>query len=84
MVIKESLQLKHDLNANVYIGMDITNEKHLIQNITWLLIALTVLFSILFGFLGYYFAGQAMKPIRQAFETQKNSYPTHHMNYEHH
>ncbi|MDF2904566.1 MAG: Signal transduction histidine-protein kinase arlS [Bacillus sp. (in: firmicutes)] len=71
MVMKESLQLKHDLNANVYIGMDITNEKHLIQNITWLLIALTILFSILFGFLGYYLAGQAMKPIRQAFETQK-------------
>ncbi len=71
MVIKDTIQLEDDSNANIYIGMDITNEKHLIQNITWLLIALTVLFSILFGFLGNYFAGQAMKPIRQAFETQK-------------
>ncbi|WP_423798741.1 sensor histidine kinase [Neobacillus sp. SAB-20_R2A] len=55
----------------VVLGMDITSEKHLIQKITWTLIALTVFFSLIFAYLGYYFAGQAMKPIKTAYHKQE-------------
>lgn len=55
----------------VVLGMDITTEKHLIQRITMILIALTVFFSGIFALLGYYFAGQAIKPIKLAFDKQE-------------
>lgn len=71
MLIKEPLPFHNGHYGTVYIGMDITSEKHLIQNLTWILIALTLLFSVLFGLLGYYFAGQAMKPIGKAFDSQR-------------
>ncbi len=71
MLIKEPLPFRNGHYGTVYIGMDITSEKHLIQNLTWVLIALTLMFSVLFGLLGYYFAGQAMKPIGKAFDSQR-------------
>lgn len=71
MMIKETLPLSDHFKGTVYVGIDITNEKHLIQKISWVLIGLTFLFSLLFGALGYYFAGQAMKPISRAFESQR-------------
>lgn len=55
----------------VIIGKDISSEKHLIERITWTLFFLTLVFSILYGLLGYYFAGQAMKPISTAFRKQE-------------
>lgn len=63
----------HPLGSNgfVVLGMDITSEKHLIQKITWTLIALTVFFSLIFAYLGYYLAGQAMKPIKTAYHKQE-------------
>ena len=51
--------------------MDITDEKHLIQNIIWIFLLLTLLFSFLFAWAGNFFAGQAMKPIQKAFQTQR-------------
>ena len=51
--------------------MDITHELHLIQNIIWILLLLTLLFSLLFAWAGNFFAGQAIKPIQRAFETQR-------------
>ncbi|WP_342431506.1 hypothetical protein [Neobacillus sp. FSL H8-0543] len=51
--------------------MDITDEKHLIQNIILILLLLTLLFSLLFAVAGNFFAGQAMKPIQKAFQTQR-------------
>jgi signal transduction histidine kinase len=71
MVMKQLISFENNRNIFVYIGMDITNDKHLIQNLTWILIGLTILFSILFAFLGYYFAGEAIKPIRRAFDSQR-------------
>ncbi|MGJ7919670.1 sensor histidine kinase [Neobacillus sp. LXY-4] len=71
MLIKETFEFENNKSGIVYIGMDITSEKHLIQNLTWILIGFTILFSILFGILGYYFAGQAIKPIRKAFDSQR-------------
>ncbi len=70
-MIKETLSLDDNQYATVYVGMDTTNEKHFIQSITWILLGLTVLFSLLFGFMGNYFAGQAMKPISKAFDSQR-------------
>ncbi|WP_462411793.1 sensor histidine kinase [Neobacillus sp. Marseille-QA0830] len=55
----------------VLLGTDITDEKHLVENITWTLFALTIAFSLIFALLGYNFAGQAMKPIKSAFEQQE-------------
>ncbi|WP_071393221.1 sensor histidine kinase [Bacillus tuaregi] len=60
-----------DSIGTAIIGMDITNEKHLIQNIIWILVVFTVLFSILFAWVGQFFAGQAMKPIQTAFLAQR-------------
>lgn len=57
--------------GSVIIGKDITDEKHLIQKIIWILLFLTGLFSVLFAFAGNFFAGQAMKPILSAFEKQR-------------
>jgi signal transduction histidine kinase len=71
MMIKETLQHSDHFKGTVYVGIDITNERHLIQKITWVLIGLTFLFSLIFGALGYYFAGQAMKPISRSFESQR-------------
>lgn len=66
------LLLKKPISSDgfVIIGTDITADTHLIQNITWTLFILTIVFSIIFSFIGYYFAGQAMRPISFAFQKQ--------------
>lgn len=71
LLMKKSLETNGYTHGFVIIGKDITSEKHLIKKITWTLFFLTLLFSLLYGFLGYYFAGQAMKPIRTAFQKQE-------------
>lgn len=71
LVVKHPLVTEGYKHGFVILGKEITAEKHLIQNITWLLFALTILFSILFAFMGYYLAGQAMKPIKMAFSKQE-------------
>ncbi|MEH7076785.1 sensor histidine kinase [Neobacillus drentensis] len=71
LLVKKPLTLNRNIYGYVILGMNITSEKHLIQSITWTLIGLTFLFSLLFAGLGYYFAGQAMKPIRNAFFKQE-------------
>ena len=71
LLISYSLQEDDHIFGRVIIGMDITDEKHLIQNIIWILLLLTVLFSLLFAWAGNFFAGQAMKPIQKAFQTQR-------------
>ncbi|WP_066061903.1 sensor histidine kinase [Neobacillus soli] len=71
LIVKKPLEGNGNLHGFVILGKNITSEKHLIQNITWALFALTLLFSLLFAFLGYYFAGQAMKPIKSAFHKQE-------------
>ncbi|WP_338450293.1 histidine kinase dimerization/phospho-acceptor domain-containing protein [Niallia oryzisoli] len=57
--------------GTVIIGMDITNEMHVIQNIVWFLLIITVIFSVLFAWVGHFFAGQAMNPIQKSFQTQR-------------
>lgn len=71
LLVKQPLSLNENPYGFVILGMNISSEKHLIQNITWTLIGLTLLFSLLFAGLGYYFAGQAMKPITNAFHKQE-------------
>lgn len=57
--------------GSVIIGKNITDEKHLIQRIIWILLILAALFGVLFALAGNFFAGQAMKPILDAFEKQR-------------
>ncbi|MDR6998475.1 HAMP domain-containing sensor histidine kinase [Neobacillus niacini] len=71
LIVKKPLTANGATHGFVILGTEITGEKHLIQNITWTLIGMTMLFSLLFAFLGYYFAGQAMKPIKRAFLKQE-------------
>ena len=71
LVIKYPLEHEGMLYGNVLIGKDITNEKHLIENIISVLLLLTFIFSILFALAGYFFAGQAMKPIEKSYKTQR-------------
>ena len=66
-----SLQDDEKTLGHVIVGIDITDEKHLIKNIIWILLLLTLLFSILFAWAGNFFAGQAMKPIQKSFQTQR-------------
>lgn len=70
---KHFLIMKKPLGSHgsVLLGAEITAEKHLIENITWILFILTIVFSLIFAFLGHYFAGQAMKPIKLAFAKQE-------------
>nr|WP_295970184.1 HAMP domain-containing sensor histidine kinase [uncultured Bacillus sp.] len=71
MLFKRPLQEKGILYGYVIIGKNVTEQIHLIQTITWIMVLLTVLFSLAFAFLGYYLAGQAMKPIKQSFDSQR-------------
>ncbi len=71
LLINYSIQEDDQVFGSMIIGMDITDEKHLIQNIMWILLLLTLLFSFLFAWTGNFFAGQAMKPIQKAFQTQQ-------------
>lgn len=71
LFIAYPLHERHQTIGSVIIGMDITDEKHLLQTIIWILLLLTLLFSLLFAWAGNFFAGQAMKPIQRAFETQR-------------
>ncbi|MHC0039635.1 sensor histidine kinase [Pseudoneobacillus sp. C159] len=57
--------------GHVIVGSDITDEKHLIKNIIWILLLLTFFFSILFALAGNFFAGQAIKPIQKSFQIQR-------------
>ena len=72
-LLVKNYSLQHDGKTlgHVIVGIDITDEKHLIKNIIWILLILTLLFSILFAWAGNFFAGQAMKPIRKSFHTQR-------------
>ncbi|MBO0962040.1 HAMP domain-containing histidine kinase [Neobacillus sp. MM2021_6] len=71
LLVKKPLMSNGGSRGFVVIGMNITSEQHLIQNITWTLFILTLFFSLLFAFLGYYFAGQAMKPIKNSYLKQE-------------
>jgi len=65
------LQMDDRLIGSVVVGKDITDEKHLFQRIIWILLFLTIFFSLLFALAGNFFAGQAMKPIIKAYEKQR-------------
>ena len=71
LIIKYSLHDDGLIYGSVFIGKDITNEKHLIKNIIWILLILTLIFSLLFALAGYIFAGQAMKPIEGSYKKQR-------------
>lgn len=62
---------KEKMIGSVIVGKDITDEKHLIQKIVWILLGFAAVFSLLFALAGNFFAGQAMKPILKAYEKQK-------------
>lgn len=65
------LKIDGQLIGSVIVGKNITDEKHLIQNIVWILLFLTVVFSLLFALAGSFFAEQAMKPIQRSYEKQR-------------
>lgn len=62
----------HDVELGyVVIGKNITSQHHLTQRIFFILIGLTVFFTLLLALLSYYLAGKAMVPAHKAFEKQK-------------
>lgn len=71
LLVKNPLQINGSLHGFVILGMDITSETDLVQKIMWTLFILTVSFSMFYAFMGFYFAGQAMKPIKNAFNKQQ-------------
>lgn len=71
LIMKVPLHDDGILIGYAVIGKDISPQKHLLQTIMWIFIILTIVFSIVLGGLSYYLAGQAMKPIQQAYLSQK-------------
>ncbi|WP_075980056.1 sensor histidine kinase [Bacillus massilinigeriensis] len=71
LIIQYPVSDDEDSFGSIIIGKDITNEKHIIKNIIWILLIISLIFSVLFAFAGYFFAGQAMKPIQKSFQIQK-------------
>ena len=71
LVKNYSLSYNGKTIGQVIIGTDITDERHLIKNIIWILLLLMTVFSILFAWAGNFFAGQAMKPIQKSFQAQR-------------
>lgn len=71
LLARYNLEYEDNVVGTVILGMEITNEKHLIKNIIWILVVLTILFSGIFAVAGYFFAGQAIKPIQKSYLTQR-------------
>jgi two-component sensor histidine kinase len=71
ILMKKPLSTNGSIHGYIIIGKDISSEQDLIEKITWSLLFLTIFFSLLYGFLGYTFAGQALKPIKTAFHKQE-------------
>ncbi len=57
--------------AYIILGKSITSQYHFFQNMTWLFIGLTCIFTLFLGLISYFMAGKAMVPIQQSFEKQK-------------
>lgn len=71
LFIQYPIEMNDNVIGSVIIGKEITDEKHLIQKIIWILILLAALFGVLFALVGNFFAGLAMKPIIKSYEKQK-------------
>ncbi len=71
ILMKRPLSTNGYTHGYIIIGKDISSEQDLIEKITWSLLFLTLFFSLLYGFMGYSFAGQAIKPIKTAFHKQE-------------
>lgn len=71
LLLKKSLDTSGTVHGTVILGLDITSETHLVQNILVTLLVMTAVFSLFYAFMGYYFAGQAMIPIKRAFSKQE-------------
>jgi signal transduction histidine kinase len=71
LLLKKPLRTNGNTHGFVILGTEITGETHLIQTIMWTLFIMIVFFSLLYAFMGYYFAGQAIKPIKNAFNKQE-------------
>lgn len=71
LLVKYPLLYKDMVLGSVILGKDITHEEHLIKNIIWILLILMLVFSLFFALAGYFFAGQAMKPIEKSFQSQR-------------
>lgn len=62
---------KGSFQGYIILGKSITSQYHFFQKMIWLLIGLMIIFTFFIGFLSYYMAGKAMKPIQASFEKQK-------------
>jgi anti-sigma regulatory factor (Ser/Thr protein kinase)/cbb3-type cytochrome oxidase subunit 3 len=71
ILMKKPLSTNGYTHGYIIIGKDISSEHDLIEKITWGLLFLTIFFSLLYGFMGYTFAGQALKPIKTAFHKKE-------------
>lgn len=57
--------------GTIYAGTNISEETTIIRTLLFILIILTIIFSIASAVLGYWMAGRAMVPISNAFRKQK-------------
>lgn len=60
-----------ELLGFVYTGKDITSSKQMLTNLIWILCGLSLIFSVILTFLGYYMAGHALIPIKQSLDRQR-------------
>ena len=55
----------------VFVGEDVTNQRHLLFEMKWLLTGCSILLILIAAILGYLFAGRAMIPINRTFQRQQ-------------
>jgi len=57
--------------GTAFAGTDISEQKHIMDRLLWILFALSILFLGLSSLISYFMAGKAMNPIMQAFRRQQ-------------
>ena len=65
------LQEEGRLWGSLIVGRDLVEQDHFVGSLLHTLFVSLLLFPLLSGFIGYFAAGRAMKPIRRSFEAQR-------------
>jgi signal transduction histidine kinase len=66
-----SMDMNNLRGIRLYIAEDISNQKHLLTEMRWLLGGVSILLLVVASILGYILAGRAMIPITRSYERQK-------------
>jgi signal transduction histidine kinase len=66
-----SLDMENMGGIRLYLAEDVSNQKHLLAEMRWLLGGVSILLLAMASFVGYMLAGRAMIPITRSYDRQK-------------